>query len=138
PRHLGHAVALLLTLPGIPALYAGDEVGATGVKRDEAWGDDDVRRPPPDVPANGPGREHYELHRRLIAVRTEHPWLATARVSVDDLENESATVVLEGPEAVARLTLVIGDRPVAAPSGAVLAGATGDVVPAHDWSLRLG
>jgi cyclomaltodextrinase / maltogenic alpha-amylase / neopullulanase len=29
-RHFGHALALLFTLPGIPAIYAGDEQGAGG------------------------------------------------------------------------------------------------------------
>jgi cyclomaltodextrinase len=127
PRHVAHAVALLLLLPGTPAIYAGDEVGAVGVKRDEAWGDDDVRRPPPPVPDagdDGPARERYDLHRRLIAVRRAHPWLASATVSVEDLTNTSAVVVLTGPAAagspVARLALNLGDAPDrAAPPHAV-------------------
>jgi cyclomaltodextrinase len=136
PRHVGHAVALLLTLPGTPAIYAGDEVGATGVKRDEEWGDDDVRRPVPALPPDGPGRELWDLHRRLIAVRRAHPWLATATVAVEELANEHATIRLHAGDRAVRLTLVLGDGPTSAPAGTVLAGSDGPSVPSHAWTLR--
>src|SRR5699024_4014308 len=42
-RDLALAYALMELLPGIPAIYAGDEFGATGVKEERAGGDDAVR-----------------------------------------------------------------------------------------------
>src|SRR3954454_7514098 len=80
PRHVALAVVLLLTLPGVPTLYYGDERGLTGVKEDRAGGDDAVRPaypPAPDVP-DGPAGVVEELHRRLIGVRRRNPRLVDA------------------------------------------------------------
>lgn len=135
-RHLPHAVALLMVLPGTPAVYAGDEVGAEGVKREEAWGDDDVRRPVPPVPESGPGRELWELYRHLVSVRRDNPWLYRATVTVEDLANEHAVVVVSGEGRELRLGLNLGDAGTAAPPGAVVAGDEGSAIPPHGWTLR--
>ncbi|MEE1650142.1 alpha-amylase family glycosyl hydrolase [Brachybacterium sp. J144] len=50
-RDLAAAYALLALLPGIPAVYAGDELGAVGVKEDRPGGDDAVRPAFPAAPA---------------------------------------------------------------------------------------
>lgn len=42
-RDLAVAIALLALLPGVPTVYAGDEVGVVGVKEERAGGDDAVR-----------------------------------------------------------------------------------------------
>jgi cyclomaltodextrinase len=42
-RSLGHALAVLLAVPGIPSVYYGDEQGFRGVKEDRFGGDDAVR-----------------------------------------------------------------------------------------------
>jgi len=137
PRHVGHAVAVLFVVPGTPAVYAGDETAAQGIKRHEEWGDDDVRRPAPPVPAEGAGRSAWELHQRLIGVRNRLAWLSTAQVSMEGLANEEAVIAVEGEDGVARLALNLSDRTTAAPAGEVLAGAEGDTVAPHEWSLRL-
>ena len=139
-RHLPHAVALLALLPGTPAVYAGDEQGATGVKRDQERGDDDVRRPPP-VPAGAPlGPEQlevWELHRHLVGLRTARPWLARARVEVVDLSNEVLVVELAGDGGALRLVLNVSDGPGSGlPDGwRVLAGQADPQVPAHGWAV---
>ncbi|MBB5832802.1 alpha-amylase family glycosyl hydrolase [Brachybacterium aquaticum] len=42
-RDLAAAIGLLALLPGIPAVYAGDEFGAAAVKEERAGGDDAIR-----------------------------------------------------------------------------------------------
>ena len=85
-RHLGHALVVLFTLPGVPAVYYGDEQGFRGVKEDREGGDDAVR---PAFPA-GPdslaqeGWPIYRLHQHLIGLRRRHAWLTTAQVGGAD------------------------------------------------------
>lgn len=62
-------VALLMTLPGLPMVFAGDEVGVSGALHSE-----DGRRPFPwDESTWDQGT--YEVYRSLIAVRRAHPAL---------------------------------------------------------------
>ena len=159
-RDLAITYALLALLPGIPAIYSGDEFGAAAVKEERAGGDDAVRPGFPADPAAAPSvlevlKESaapriLEVHRRLLGLRRREPWLADAAVSVrqDTLENTYAEVVLTpgaGSPADARplvLALNLGeeDRPapgeiLEAVSGADMLDAVGPpapgVVPAH-------
>jgi glycosidase len=106
-RDLAAAIGLLALLPGIPALYAGDEFGAVGVKEDRAGGDDAIRpwfpsspdevvaaHEAPDADGSAPrslqllspaaaGRI-LEVHRRLLSLRRRERWLTTASVAVDE------------------------------------------------------
>ena len=118
-RQLAPATALLALLPGIPAVYAGDEFGAVGAKEERAGGDDAIRpwfpRTPdevvaaheaPDTDGESPrslqlllpeaaGRI-LEVHRRLLSLRRRERWLSTARVAVDEatLTHTWAQIVL--------------------------------------------
>ncbi len=95
------ALWLLMTLPGTPFIYYGDEVGAVGVKEERAGGDDAVR---PEYPASPPqgwasdedAAQVLAAHREAIALRRSHPWLARASVEVEQLENERMTYVVRG------------------------------------------
>ena len=118
-RDLAAAYALLALLPGIPAIYAGDEFGAAALKEDRAGGDDAIRPWFPDSPddvaaaasagQSAPGDPHalqllkpeasgriLEVHQRLFSLRRRERWLATASVRVDEdsLENTWAQIVL--------------------------------------------
>jgi len=42
-RHLAHALAVLLTVGGTPAIYYGDEQAFQGIKEERAGGDDEIR-----------------------------------------------------------------------------------------------
>ena len=86
-RHLAHALAVLFTVPGIPAVYAGDDQGAHGRKYERAGGDAEVRRPPPYRPAElaGNSLDIWRLHRDLIDVRRARPWLATGELAIGNL-----------------------------------------------------
>lgn len=95
------ALWLLMTLPGTPFIYYGDEVGALGVKEERAGGDDAVRpeypaTPPAGWPEGADGTRVLAAHREAIALRRSHPWLVRGRVDVDQLENERMTYVVRG------------------------------------------
>ncbi|MGY5766509.1 alpha-amylase family glycosyl hydrolase [Brachybacterium sp. DNPG3] len=138
-RDLAVAIALLALLPGVPVVYAGDEFGATGVKEERAGGDDAVRLPFPDDPADAPARipvlspeaapRILEAHRRLLGLRRRHPWLQTASVHVpeDALANEHALIELRARTGGERLLLALNlsDEPAALPVGRVGEGVDG-------------
>jgi len=147
-RHLGHAAALLFTLPGIPSIYYGDEQGFRGVKEERVSGDDDIR---PAFPA-GPefladeGSSVFRQYQQLIGLRRREPWLVTAGTEVLTLANEQLSVRLSGPDdAELVLLLNIADDPfpfdVAAAAEVLLsqgdaAAADSSVtVDGHSWAI---
>lgn len=77
------ATVLLFTLPGIPAVYYGDELGYEGLKEERLGGDDAVR--PFFQPGNN---EMLALYQQLIGLRRRHAQLTTARVETLELANE--------------------------------------------------
>jgi cyclomaltodextrinase / maltogenic alpha-amylase / neopullulanase len=89
PKHLAHALAILMTVGGIPSVYAGDEFGFHGLKEERFGGDDEVRpqfgSPPYIVDARG-GRV-WALHQYLIGLRRRHPWLHDATTTALRLDN---------------------------------------------------
>lgn len=145
-RHLGHAVALLAVLPGVPSIYYGDEHGWSGVKEDRPGGDDEVRPPMPATPdeLSELGRPVMELHQRLVAVRRRHPWLVRAEVEVSAVTNETILVTCTGGVAGERhriaLALNVDDTPRPMPEGTVIAQSGEDLleVEPHGWAVLEG
>ena len=85
------AAAVLMTVPGMPSIYYGDEQGFTGV-RGESWSADDALRPAlPASPAElSPlGSWLFTEYQRLIGVRRRNAWLTRASVEVLDKTNET-------------------------------------------------
>ncbi len=160
PRHLAHALVVLLTVGGIPSIYYGDEQGLTGVKEERFGGDDEIRPAFPDSPDSpdqrapgGPNaavtlrRETLTLHRELIGLRRRNPWLHRAQTTQLHLTNEQFCYETraEGQRLVVALNLA--DTPAALPAitcGAVLAGRldrrpNGRLsLPAHGWAVLAG
>ena len=97
-RHLGHALAILFTVAGVPSIYYGDEQAFRGVKEDRAGGDDAIRPAFPDTAGElAPyGEPTYRLHQRLIGVRRRNAWLTRGRTKVEHLTNESARAPVDG------------------------------------------
>ncbi|QAY68740.1 alpha-amylase family protein [Xylanimonas protaetiae] len=87
--HAVTAAAILLTVGGVPSVYAGDEQGFTGVKEDRLGGDDAVRPAFPDRPEDlAPwGSSVHRAHRELLALRHRHPWLTTATTTTTHLSS---------------------------------------------------
>jgi cyclomaltodextrinase / maltogenic alpha-amylase / neopullulanase len=146
-RHLAHALVVLLTTGGTPAVYAGDEHAFRGVKEDRAGGDDAVRPPFPATPAElSPlGLPAYALHQELIGLRRRHRWLHGARTRTLHLANEQLVYEAVGDGGRLVVALSVADRPARVPivAGPVLAGQTRAVeggleLPAHGWAVLEG
>ena len=149
-RHVGHALAVLFTIGGIPSVYYGDEQGFLGVKEHRAGGDDAIRPAFPGGPDGfGEGSEIYRLHQRLIGFRRRNPWLVRARTTVEHLSNTAfayrcsedgggaGVVVLlnAGGDAVPFPVDVSGLPVAVAPESAGSPSGIGEpaVVPGHSW-----
>lgn len=124
PRHVRIATVLLMLLPGIPSIYAGDEQGFTGEKQEHAFGDDAVRPPFPDTPDGllPFGADLHDHYRAMIALRRQNPWLVDADVTTSAVANTSITIHLSGAGNRMELRLNLGDEPL-------------DGVPPHSWQL---
>jgi glycosidase len=152
PEHLAQALVLLLTIGGVPSVYAGDELGYLGVKEDRAGGDDAVRpeftAPPGEV--DGPAGDVLNLHRYLIGLRRRNPWLHEARTTQLHLTNRNYVFETRRGDDVLIVALNVDDEamsvPVAALTGheaEVVAGSGApptDVlgqatVPPHGWLI---
>lgn len=84
------ALAILMTVGGIPSIYYGDEQGYTGVKEERFGGDDDVR---PALPSGSDdfsplGQRFLRAHQNLIGLRRRNPWLVDATTKVLSLDNK--------------------------------------------------
>ncbi|MDO5697242.1 MAG: alpha-amylase family protein [Dermatophilus congolensis] len=93
------AAITLLTLPGMPSIYYGDEQAFRGVKRtDGPWADDDLRPRLPDIPAElAPfGWWLYDLHRDLIRLRKANPWITRGQVTVTGKDTTWITYEVSG------------------------------------------
>ena len=89
PEHLAHALVILMTVGGIPSIYAGDELGYHGIKEERFGGDDAVRpefRAPPDQ-LDKRGIQVWSLHQYLIGLRRRHSWLHAASTTALRLDN---------------------------------------------------
>jgi len=152
-RHLAHALVVLFTTAGTPAVYAGDEHAFRGVKEDRAGGDDAVRPAFPAAPGDlSPlGLPTYHLHQELIGLRRRHRWLHTARTTTLHLANEQLVLEATGDEGRLVVALSVGDQPMDVPAPRarqVLAGEAELVeagtdsarlrLPAHGWAVLDG
>ncbi|HVV08556.1 alpha-amylase family glycosyl hydrolase [Amycolatopsis sp.] len=146
-RHTGHALALLLTVGGVPSIYYGDEQAFRGVKEERAGGDDAIRPVFPATPAElAPfGWPMYRLHQRLIGMRRRHAWLVRARSEILHLTNRAVAVRSHSPEGEVLTLLNVGDEPYRFPIatggltviGSPVPGDGGDpaVVAGHSWAV---
>jgi cyclomaltodextrinase len=152
-RHLAHALVVLLTTGGTPAVYAGDEHAFRGVKEDRAGGDDAVRPAFPAAPGDlSPlGLPTYHLHQQLIGLRRRHRWLHTARTTTLHLTNECLVYEAAGNGRRLVVVLSVCDQPTEVPAahaGQVLAGGAHVMdagsgrarvrLPAHGWAVLGG
>jgi len=109
---LGHALAVLFGVAGVPSVYYGDEQAFRGVKEERAGGDDAVRPAFPTTPDElAPlGWPVFHVHQELIGVRRRHPWLTGARTSVDDVANEQLAFTSRAGDQAVTVLLNLADR----------------------------
>lgn len=109
------ATVLLLTFPGAPSLYYGDEVGLAGEL------DPDCRRTFP--PKSAWNQALLQIHKDLIALRHQHPALRTGRYQVCYAEQQvysfarmpAATDTSESGAAAIVVVLNAGDTAAVVP-----------------------
>lgn len=106
------AAAVLFTNPGMPAIYYGDEGGATGTKYHRAGGDAEIRTAMPEDPDSWdpPSAWLIDHYRALIALRRQHPWLVNAGCEICELENTRLSYRMSGGEESLLVNLNIGER----------------------------
>ncbi|MGY8706761.1 alpha-amylase family protein [Bradyrhizobium sp. 18BD] len=148
-RHLPHALAILVTVGGMPSIYYGDEQAFRGLKENRAGGDDAIRPTFPDSPAQlAPyGWGVYRLHQELIGLRRRHSWLHRAQSRVVEIRNTD--LLLEAFDGEQRLWVALNvadaslTRRIAADAdrlaGNALATKKGSsteiVLPPHGWGI---
>ena len=114
PKHLAHALVILLTIGGVPSVYAGDELGFRGVK-EERFGGDDAVRPEFDAPPlqlDALGAEVWALHQYLIGLRRRHPWLHAASTTALRLDNTHYVYQTRNGDNALLVVLNIDDAPL--------------------------
>jgi hypothetical protein len=114
PRHLPHALAVLLTCGGTPSVHAGDEQAFRGLKEARAGSDDAIR---PAFPANPLGLAPfgwpiYGLYQELIGLQRRHPWLTHARSRMIALHNTDLVVEVSDGDNRLWVALNLADTPV--------------------------
>lgn len=127
-HHLAHALVILLTVGGVPSIYAGDEFAFEGIKEEREGGDDAIRPAFPDRPDDtaGHGGPHHRLHQELIGLRRRHPWLVRAQTTAATLTNTILSYTVgHGAERLA-VVLNLADEPAEAD------------LPAADWTCIAG
>lgn len=108
------AAAILLSLPGMPSIYYGDEYGFQGVKGTGFRADDAVRPELPDRPDEvvAPAGWLFGWHQQLIGFRRRHEWLARGQVAVADKQNESIDYrVTSADGRWVRVQVALGEAP---------------------------
>jgi cyclomaltodextrinase len=112
--HLAHALVILLTVGGIPSVYAGDEFGFRGVKEERYGGDDAVRpefsSPPMQLDASG--ARVWALHQYLIGLRRRHSWLHAASTTTLRLDNRHYVYQTRRGDDALLVALNIDDAPL--------------------------
>jgi cyclomaltodextrinase / maltogenic alpha-amylase / neopullulanase len=142
PRHLPHALVILMTVGGTPSIYYGDEYGWTGVKEARVGGDDAVRPAFPSSPVDIDGDVlMLRLHQDLIGLRRRHSWLHRATTTVVSLTNQQLVYDVSSGTDRLRVLLNLADTALRhdwtgqAVAGAAVIEAGTASVPPHGWAV---
>jgi glycosidase len=150
-RHIGHALAVLFCVGGVPSVYYGDEQAFRGLKEHREGGDDEIRPTFPASPGDllPDGWRTYRTHQRLIGFRRRHPWLARARTVTEHLTPSAIALrvmsSVAGGEQI-MLLLNSSDAPYSFPvePGSLAVAETAEpgdpsedplTVPGHGWTI---
>ena len=111
PRHVEHALVVLLTTAGTPSVYAGDEWAYRGVKEERFGGDDAVRPEFPSRPEEFAhlGHDTFRLHQHLIGLRRRNPWLEAAQTAPLRVTNEHYVYRASAGDEALVVALNVGD-----------------------------
>jgi cyclomaltodextrinase / maltogenic alpha-amylase / neopullulanase len=105
-RDVELALAVLCTIPGTPSIYYGDEQGYKARKEKRPGGDDEIRPVFPESPESLQGNESfYNLYRKLLWLRRNNSWIASSRIKVISLNNQ--TLVYETTDGANKLLVAL-------------------------------
>jgi cyclomaltodextrinase / maltogenic alpha-amylase / neopullulanase len=144
PHFLGHALAVLFGVGGVPAIYYGDEQAFRGIKEERAGGDDAIRPAFPGGPDGlaPDGWPVYRTHQSLIGVRRRNSWLTGARTHVDHVANEQLAFTSWAGDDTVTVLLNLADQEHGFDGDreAQVLAASGDssdpwLVPARSWAV---
>lgn len=107
------AAAILMTTPGMPSIYYGDEQGFRAEKGTGESADDPMRPPLPDTPAGlvPNGEWLHRLHQDLIGLRRRNPWVTRGQLSVEDNDQTSITYAVTTADHTMRTELHASPTP---------------------------
>ncbi|RMB62359.1 alpha-amylase family protein [Tessaracoccus antarcticus] len=91
------AAGILLTTPGMPSIYYGDEQGFRGEKGTDEAADDPMRPPLPNAPADlvPNGEWLHRLYQDLISLRRRNPWITRGELIVETNDQTSISYRVE-------------------------------------------
>ncbi|MGO9976886.1 MAG: alpha-amylase family glycosyl hydrolase [Solirubrobacteraceae bacterium] len=122
------AAIILMTVPGMPSVYYGDEQGFRGHKQTGRRPDDQLRPALPATPADLPpnGWWLYRLHQDIIGLRRRNPWITRGDVHVDAKDCTWIAYQTAGHGHDLQVHITIDPQPSA--------DITIDGTPAYEWS----
>lgn len=143
PRFLTHALAgalpvalgLSMTMPGIPVVWQGDELGLTGV-------DGEHSRTPMPWDSLEDAAETIDLYAEMIHLRTEHPALNGGSMRWLHAGDDVLVFVREAAEECVLVVAARSGFDVRLPAASVAGGfarltGTADAAPDDDGTMRL-
>ena len=108
------AVGLMMTLPGMPVVFAGDEFGLVGADGEAS------RTPIPWGTETAPAvAERLGLYRDLIALRRAHPTLATGGLRWVHVDDDAIAFVRESADETLLILAAKGDVDASLPPAAL-------------------
>ena len=107
------AASILMTTPGMPSIYYGDEQGFRAEKGTGEAADDPMRPPLPATPADlvSNGEWLHRLHQDLIGVRRRNPWVTRGHLVVEANDQTSITYSVEADGHLMRTELRSAPHP---------------------------
>lgn len=143
-RDVELALAVLCTIPGTPSIYYGDEQLWKARKEKRPGGDDDIR---PAFPANPQlligNAATYERYRELLWLRRNNSWIASARIKMITLTNQTLVYESKFESNKFLVALNVSESDFVVHSSAelsLIAGRAnhtpaGWAVPSHSWAI---
>jgi cyclomaltodextrinase / maltogenic alpha-amylase / neopullulanase len=143
-KHIGHSLAILLTVPGVPSIYAGDEQAFRGRKEHRADGDDEIRPAFPAQPAglSPQGKPTHVLYKELLELRNQNSWIGKSQIKILTLANSQLIYETNFEDKLLVVALNISNETHTANvltnrNLRLIAGDVGDdyALPPHGWGI---
>ncbi|CAN5235542.1 alpha-amylase family protein [soil metagenome] len=143
-RDVELALAVLCTIPGTPSIYYGDEQLWKARKEKRPGGDDAIRPAFASNPQQLVGNPStYDRYRELLWLRRNNAWIASARVKMITLTNQTLVYETKFESDKIMVALNVSESDFIVHSSAdlsLIAGpaklaANGWAVPTHSWAI---